>query len=284
MKEAPPPERGPRAATAAASPSAAPASPHHPAARPALRAVPGPAARGEDCRRPLPPGPAAPRASSAPLPRGAPPTPAPKMSNLSKGTGSRKDTKMRIRAFPVSTGPAGPVGRPRRGRPPQASRPRALSAVGAGGTPGRAGPAAGPLGAGGRRRAGSRRVPGAALRVRRRWAVRNGAPRAPAACPEAPRCGESARGGGRPAAGSSLFSRQRPRQGVEGYAASSTTPVSSGRGVVFVCVFRRVSSSRIYLSLYAVKETVSRTIMRLRWRSASRCCKRRAQVTSVRVL
>lgn len=27
------------------------------------------------------------------------------MSNLSKGTGSRKDTKMRIRAFPVSTGP-----------------------------------------------------------------------------------------------------------------------------------------------------------------------------------
>lgn len=125
VKEAPPPERGPRAAAAAAaSPSAAPASPHHPAARPALRAVPGPAARGEDRRRPLPPGPAAPRASSAPLPRGAPPTPAPKMSNLSKGTGSRKDTKMRIRAFPVSTGPAGPVGRPRRGRPPQASRPR----------------------------------------------------------------------------------------------------------------------------------------------------------------
>lgn len=166
-----------------------------PAARPALRAAPGAAARSEDRRRPPPPGPgpAAPRASSAPLPRGAPPPPAPKMSNLSKGTGSRKDTKMRIRAFPVSTGSAGP-------RPPAPGsglcRPRGLTPCQPGGGPGRAWPAAGLRGAGGCQRAGRRREPGTALRVRRRWVVGNGAPRAPAGCSEAPRCGESTRGGG----------------------------------------------------------------------------------------
>lgn len=87
------------------------------------------------------------------------------------------------------------------------------------------------------------------------------------------------------AVGSALcFQGKGLGEGVEGYAASSTTPVSSGRGVVFICVFRRVSSSRIYLTVYAVKEALSRTIMRLRWQSASCCCKRQAQVTSMRVL
>lgn len=42
------------------------------------------------------------------------------MSNLSKGTGSRKDTKMRIRAFPVSL--YGAPGTPGLGAGPRAAR------------------------------------------------------------------------------------------------------------------------------------------------------------------
>lgn len=52
------------------------------------------------------------------------------MSNLSKGTGSRKDTKMRIRAFPVSAREGreatarGPAGRPTTaGEPPASAWP-----------------------------------------------------------------------------------------------------------------------------------------------------------------
>lgn len=89
-------------------------------------------------------------------------------------------------------------------------------------------------------------------------------------------------GGGRPSA--LCYQGKGLGEGVEGYTASSTTLVSSGRGVVFICVFRRVSSSRIYLTLYAVKEALSRTIMRLWWQSASCCCKHQAQVTSMLVL
>lgn len=73
------------------------------------------------------------------------------MSNLSKGTGSRKDTKMRIRAFPVSLysalGTPGPGARPRAAReagaevpqqaagpssPPPRRRPRGASLPGNG--------------------------------------------------------------------------------------------------------------------------------------------------------
>lgn len=50
------------------------------------------------------------------------------MSNLSKGTGSRKDTKMRIRAFPVSlstaSGTPGPGAGPRAAREARAEVPQ----------------------------------------------------------------------------------------------------------------------------------------------------------------
>lgn len=50
------------------------------------------------------------------------------MSNLSKGTGSRKDTKMRIRAFPVSRfsppGTPGPGARPKAAREARAELPQ----------------------------------------------------------------------------------------------------------------------------------------------------------------
>lgn len=111
------------------------------------------------------------------------------MSNLSKGTGSRKDTKMRIRAFPVSLdwapGTPGPGARPRVARearaelPPTGRRP-GLPSPHAAGRGARAFPATGLRGAPALAPPPSRPVPRAQRPVRRRAPTRSGASCRPA--------------------------------------------------------------------------------------------------------
>lgn len=106
------------------------------------------------------------------------------MSNLSKGTGSRKDTKMRIRAFPVSLssapGTPGPGARPRAAREAPAELPQ--QAAGPASPPPRRRPRGASLpGNGAARGPGSAALPG-----RSRRPGRAARPR-PELCLQAPR-------------------------------------------------------------------------------------------------
>lgn len=190
VKEAPPPERGPRAP---ASSSAAPSYPPRPGRPSAQLRGPQPAAKIAG---------GLPRPAPAPPPPARPPRPSPggrrrrrprRCRTWARGRAAGRTPRCGSEPSPWVPAPPG-LGRPRQA--PASAGLAASRLVSRGGGPGRAWPAAGLRGAGGCQRAGRRREPGTALRVRRRWVVGNGAPRAPAGCSEAPRCGESTRGGG----------------------------------------------------------------------------------------